>query len=118
MQTNILGEMLLSCSTQPMSGFYRDGQCRTSPQDMGNHSVCAVMTDEFLKYSQSMGNDLITPAPEYNFPGLKAGDRWCLCASRWLEAYHAGFAPQVVAKSTSNKALDVIDKEILDQYCI
>ncbi|MBE0490758.1 MAG: DUF2237 domain-containing protein [Sulfurospirillum sp.] len=118
MQTNIYGEMLENCSKAPLSGFYRDGMCRTSPQDFGNHSVCAIVTDEFLIFSKKAGNDLITPMPEFHFAGLKAGDRWCLCATRWLEAYHAGVAPQVYAKATSNKALEIIDMEILKPYCM
>ncbi len=118
MQTNILGEMLEKCSVSPMSGFYRDGMCRTSPEDHGNHSVCAIMSEDFLRFSYEKGNDLITPMPQFHFHGLKAGDKWCLCAKRWLEAYHAGCAPQIVAKATSIKAFDIIDKEILEKYCI
>ena len=89
---NVLGEALQSCSTDPMTGFYRDGCCRTGPEDVGLHTVCAVMTTEFLEFSKSRGNDLSTPRPEWGFPGLKAGDRWCLCAARWRQADEAGMA--------------------------
>ena len=92
----MLGGVLLPCSVAPLTGFFRDGCCRTGPDDVGVHTVCAVMTPEFLEFTVAAGNDLVTPHPEWNFPGLVAGDRWCLCAARWLEAFHAGKAPPVV----------------------
>jgi uncharacterized protein (DUF2237 family) len=113
MQTNILGEPIKTCSKDPMTGFLRDGSCTTTKEDFGSHSVCAVMTDEFLEYSRKQGNDLITPMPQYNFPGLKAGDRWCVCASRWKEAYDAGCAPYVNVHATSMLATRIVPKEIL-----
>ncbi len=102
---NVLGEPLSPCSNQPMTGFFRNGCCDTSDDDRGSHTVCAVMTDEFLLFSKSRGNDLSTPAPHYGFAGLKAGDRWCLCAPRWEEARKAGKAPLVVLASTHEGAL-------------
>ena len=102
---NVLGQTLQACSTDPMTGWFRDGCCRTDDNDHGRHVVCAVMTDEFLVFSRLKGNDLSTPAPQYGFPGLKAGDRWCLCASRWAQALKAGCAPQVVWEATEMKAL-------------
>jgi len=106
---NVLGEPLIPCSTDPVTGFYRDGCCATGPQDVGRHVVCAQMTAEFLAYSRSRGNDLVTPRPEFGFPGLKPGDRWCLCADRWAEALAAGVAPPVVLQSTHEAALDHVD---------
>ena len=102
---NVLGGPLQSCSLDPVTGWYRDGCCRTDDQDRGRHVVCAVMTDEFLAFSQAQGNDLSTPRPEYRFPGLKAGDQWCLCASRWADAFTQGCAPQVVLEATEQSAL-------------
>lgn len=116
MQTNILGTNLEICCTNPMTGFYRDGVCRTSQEDTGTHTVCAVLTKEFLEYSKAQGNDLTTPAPQYGFPGLKPGDKWCLCALRWLEAYDANCAPKIIAEATSNATTNFINKEILLQY--
>ena len=113
MQTNILNTSLESCCTDPLTGFYRDGICRTSEEDHGTHVICAVMTNEFLEYTKKKGNDLSTPRPMYNFPGLKEGDKWCLCALRWKEAYEDGVAPKIVAKSTSMMATKFISKEIL-----
>ena len=103
---NVLGEPLESCSTNPMTGFFRDGCCNTSRDDRGSHTVCAIVTDEFLAFSKACGNDLSTPMPAYGFPGLKAGDRWCLCAPRWQEAYAAGKAPRVMLKATHEGALE------------
>lgn len=100
MAQNVLGQPLAPCSMDPLTGFFRDGCCNTGPGDVGLHLVCVVVTDEFLAFSKSRGNDLSTPLPQYRFPGLKAGDRWCLCASRWQEAYQAGVAPQVVLSAT------------------
>ncbi len=102
---NVLGEPLDVCSITPMTGFYRDGCCNTGQEDIGCHTVCAVMTAAFLDFSKSRGNDLSTPMPEFGFPGLKPGDRWCLCASRWQEAFEAGQAPRVVLRATHNAAL-------------
>lgn len=115
---NILGEDLQPCCTDPMTGFLRDGFCNTNQWDQGSHVVCAVMTDQFLSYTKQQGNDLSTPRPEYEFPGLKAGDGWCLCALRWKEAYEAGVAPRIKAQSTHARALDYIDREILLRYRI
>jgi uncharacterized protein (DUF2237 family) len=102
---NVLGGRLESCSIKPMTGFFRNGCCDTSPEDVGSHTVCAVMTDEFLKFSKARGNDLSTPMPDFGFPGLKSGDRWCLCAPRWQEAFEAGQAPRVVLRATHEGAL-------------
>ena len=113
MQTNILGTNLESCCTDPMTGFYRDGICRTTEEDTGTHTVCALITNEFLEFTKKRGNDLSTPVPQFNFPGLKEGDKWCLCALRWKEAYDNGVICKVVAKSTSNATLKYIDKKIL-----
>jgi uncharacterized protein (DUF2237 family) len=118
MQTNLFGEPLQICSTSPITGCYRDGTCRTSIEDGGSHSVCAVVTDEFLGYSKAMGNDLTTPIPQYGFTGLKDGDRWCLCAARWYEAYKAGYAPKIDPSATSSQATKIVDKEILLKYAI
>ena len=102
---NVLGGRLQSCSTDPLTGFYRDGCCNTGPQDLGSHTVCAIVTAEFLAFSASQGNDLSTPRPEFHFPGLQPGDRWCLCAPRWQEAFEAGYAPQVALAATEEAAL-------------
>lgn len=115
---NILGTELQSCCTDPMTGFFRDGYCNTHQMDQGKHLVCAVMTDAFLEFSRSRGNDLSTPRPEYQFPGLKAGDSWCLCALRWKEAYEAGMAPLVKPEATHEQALELIDKKALEEYFI
>ena len=103
---NVLGERLEICSIQPMTGFFRDGCCNTGPEDVGSHTVCVVMTAEFLAFSKSAGNDLSTPMPQFGFRGLKPGDRWCLCAPRWQEAFAAGQAPRVVLRATHEGALD------------
>lgn len=113
---NVLGGDLESCSTQPMTGFYRDGCCNTGREDAGLHLVCAEMTDEFLAFSKSCGNDLSTPMPHYDFPGLHAGDRWCLCVLRWKEAYEAGMAPLVNLNATHISALEFVDLEVLKEY--
>lgn len=104
---NVLGGPLVSCSEDPLTGWYRDGCCNTDAADSGLHTVCAVVTEEFLAFSKSAGNDLSTPRPEYGFPGLNPGDRWCLCAGRWEEARVAGFAPEVVLEATHAKTLEV-----------
>ncbi len=102
---NVLGETLEDCSRDPITGFYRDGCCNTGPEDRGSHTVCAIVTEDFLAFSKARGNDLSTPMPAYGFPGLKAGDRWCLCAPRWQEAFAAGKAPRVALKATHEGAL-------------
>ena len=117
-QTNVLGAELQDCSIDPMTGFYRDGCCNTGPGDVGTHTVCSIMTDEFLEYSRSKGNDLITPRPEFDFPGLKAGDAWCLCAMRWEEARQAGCAPRVRLTSTNIKTLEMVELEDLKAHQI
>lgn len=115
---NILGEKLQSCCTNPMTGFLRDGYCNTNKMDQGSHLVCAIMTHEFLAFTKSQGNDLSTPRPEYEFPGLRAGDIWCLCALRWKQAYSAGVAPPLKPEATHEKALEYIDKSVLEQHYI
>jgi uncharacterized protein (DUF2237 family) len=110
---NVLGGTLEPCSTEPMTGFYRDGCCNTGPGDVGLHLVCAVMTDDFLAFTKSVGNDLSTPRPEWRFPGLKAGDRWCLCVTRWKEALEAGKAPRVVLEATHISSLEYVDLDDL-----
>jgi hypothetical protein len=107
--TNVLGDDLAPCSMDPKTGFFRDGHCNTGPQDRGMHTVCAVMTEEFLAFTKSKGNDLSTPRPAYNFPGLDPGDCWCLCAARWQEALDAGVAPPVRLEATHERALEVVD---------
>jgi uncharacterized protein len=115
---NVLGGELEVCCTDPMTGFYRDGCCRTGPDDLGLHIVCVEVTDEFLAFSQSRGNDLSTPQPMYHFPGLAAGDRWCLCVERWKEALEAGMAPAVVLGATHISALEFVDLEDLEAHAI
>jgi uncharacterized protein len=113
---NVFGQPLVPCGTDPMTGFYRDGCCNTGASDVGLHVVCSVMTDSFLKFSRSRGNDLSTPMPQFQFPGLKAGDRWCLCAARWKEAYDAGMAPAVVLEATHISALEFASLEELQEH--
>jgi uncharacterized protein (DUF2237 family) len=113
---NVFGEPLVACSFKPMTGFFRDGCCKTTADDIGTHVICAVMTDDFLEFSASRGNDLSTPVPEWGFPGLTPGDQWCLCALRWLEALAADAAPLVVLESTNYSTLDLIRLEILEQF--
>lgn len=115
---NVLGTVLKSCCFDPMTGFYRDGFCQTGPTDYGTHVVCARMTEAFLTYTKNKGNDLSTPLPMYNFPGLKPGDQWCLCVSRWREAMLAGVAPPVILQATHERALDVVTMEDLKKYAI
>jgi uncharacterized protein (DUF2237 family) len=116
MHKNIYGEKLIPCSTKPLTGYYRNGCCDTDSDDAGVHSVCVVVTTDFLVYSHSIGNDLVTPMPEWNFPGLVSGDRWCLCASRWVEAWKAGMAPLVVLEATHEKTLDYVPLDELVKY--
>ena len=118
MEKNVFGEKLHVCCTSPMTGYFRDGSCRTISEDTGTHTVCAIMSDEFLNFSALRGNDLITPAPHYQFPGLKAGDSWCVCAERWKEAYEHGFAPKIYLKKTNKKTSSIIDIEILKEFAI
>ena len=113
---NVVGGQLMPCSFEPLTGFFRNGCCSTGPEDVGGHTVCAVMTDEFLEFSRRPGHDLSTPRPEFGFAGLSAGDRWCVCASRWLEAHRAGCAPPVVLGATHARALDVVPIEELTAY--
>ena len=115
---NVLGTELMACSYDPLTGYYRDGCCNTDMQDLGSHVVCTKVTQEFLEFSASRGNDLSTPRPEYRFAGLKAGDRWCLCALRWKEALHAGVAPLVILESTHAKALEFVTLEQLQEYAL
>jgi uncharacterized protein len=117
-QINVLGTTLESCSLDPMTGYYRTGCCETRGDDPGAHVVCAVMTEEFLAFSASVGNDLSTPMPQYGFPGLRAGDQWCLCASRWQEAFEAGSAPRVRLTSTHLLALEYCSLEALRSHAI
>jgi uncharacterized protein (DUF2237 family) len=116
MALNVFGEELIICSNRPLTGFYRDGCCNTGDDDLGMHTVCAVMTDEFLEFSRSRGNDLSTAVPQYGFPGLKAGDRWCLCALRWVEAWQEGKAPLIMLEATHEKTLDFVPLKVLVQY--
>lgn len=115
---NVLGGPLLACSYAPLTGFMRDGCCSTGPNDLGRHVVCAKVTQEFLEFQLRMGNDLISPMPQYRFAGLKPGDRWCVCASRWLEAYEAGVAPPVYLEGTNQTTLDIIPLETLLEHSI
>jgi uncharacterized protein (DUF2237 family) len=117
-ETNVLGEPLESCCQNPETGFYRDGYCRTGPRDQGQHVICAMMTGEFLEFSKAQGNDLTTPMPQHNFPGLEAGDRWCLCAARWKEAMEAGKAPPVFLEATEESALKVVELEKLKRFAV
>lgn len=113
---NVLGTPLEDCSFDPVTGFFRDGCCRSGAEDYGLHLVCSVMTEEFLEFSASRGNDLSTPVPEYSFPGLKPGDRWCLCVLRWKEAFEAGQAPDVVLEATHISTLEFVDLEDLQKH--
>ncbi len=117
-QKNVFGEPLAVCSNKPLTGFFRDGCCNTGPQDVGSHTVCVVMTDEFLAFSKAAGNDLSTPMPEYAFPGIKAGERWCLCAARWQQAFEAGMAPRVVLAATHERALEIVALKDLKRFAI
>lgn len=116
MELNVLGAELEHCCSDPVTGYFRDGYCRTDAMDRGSHTVCAKVTDAFLDYSAKVGNDLITPRKEFDFPGLKHGDHWCVCASRWLEAEKAGYACPIRLSSTHQKALDIIPLELLMDY--
>ena len=113
---NVLGTALVACGNEPVTGWFRDGCCRTGAGDVGVHVVCARMTPEFLEYSRNRGNDLSTPRPEFSFPGLKPGDQWCVCASRWQEAFEAGAPPGVILEATHESALEFIDLENLREH--
>ena len=113
---NVLGSELTGCCDSPITGFYRDGYCHTGPQDVGSHTVCVKVTQEFLDFSIQTGNDLVTPHPEFDFPGLKPGDRWCVCVARWKEAFDAGAAPQVLLTATHEKALDMVTLDQLKRH--
>ncbi len=115
-QKNVLGSDLKPCCFSPMTGFQRDGYCSQAPYDSGMHTVCAVMTEDFLDFTRSRGNDLSTPHPAYDFPGLKVGDRWCICLMRWIEAYEAGKAPPIILEATHISVTEFIDIEILKSH--
>ncbi|MDX1517752.1 MAG: DUF2237 domain-containing protein [Woeseiaceae bacterium] len=115
---NVFGEPLELCSDEPLTGYFRDGCCNTSSEDLGSHTVCVKVTAEFLEFSRSSGNDLSTPQPEFDFPGLRPGDRWCLCAARWVEAYRNGAAPRVYLQRTHQQALDIVPLKILSKYAL
>ena len=115
---SVLGTPLETCSESPLTGFYRDGCCQSGPGDVGLHLVCAQVTDEFLDFSRARGNDLTTPIPEFGFPGLVAGDRWCLCVERWKEAWEAGVAPRVVLSATHISTLEFVDLDVLREFAV
>jgi uncharacterized protein (DUF2237 family) len=115
---NVIGGKLDTCSLKPLTGFFRDGCCNTDDNDRGSHTVCAQVTAEFLDFSVAMGNDLVTPMPQYNFPGLKPGDRWCVCAGRWKEAFDAGAAPGVFLRATHERVLDIVPFEDLVRFAL
>jgi uncharacterized protein (DUF2237 family) len=117
-EINVLGSALAPCSTDPVTGFFRDGCCNTCKEDVGSHTVCIEVTEGFLQYSRFAGNDLSTPHPEFAFPGLQEGDRWCLCAARWLEAHEKGMAPRVFLNNTHIKALDIIPLDLLTEFAV
>lgn len=116
MEKNIFGDEMAVCSTQPLTGFYRDGCCNSGEDDLGTHTVCAIMTEDFLNFSYERGNDLITPRPQYMFTGLKPGDKWCLCVLRWKEALEAGVAPQVYLEATNEKSLEYVSMDDLIKH--
>jgi uncharacterized protein (DUF2237 family) len=118
MERNVLGGRLESCSNDPLTGFYRDGHCRTGSGDLGSHTICAVVSAEFLEFQRSIGNDLSTPLPQYNFPGLKPGDRWCVTLRNWLRAHEQGVGAFVVLAATHESALEVVPLEVLSQYAV
>jgi uncharacterized protein len=118
MDRNVLGGPLASCSADPLTGFYRDGSCRTGAGDFGRHTICAVVSAEFLEYQQSIGNDLSTAIPEYDFPGLTPGDRWCVTAENWLRAHEAGAAAFVVLASTHERSLEIVPLDVLKEYAV
>ena len=117
-QRNVLGGPLGRCSDKPLTGFFRDGCCNTSEEDLGSHTICVVLTAQFLQFSKVRGNDLSTPRPEFDFPGLNPGDRWCLCAARWREAFQGGMAPQVVLNACNEMALEIVSLDDLKRFAI
>jgi uncharacterized protein len=117
-ERNVLGEPLAPCGVDPLTGFFRDGCCRTGPEDRGSHTICAVVTAEFLEHQRSIGNDLVTPMPQYMFPGLVPGDRWCVTAANWLQAHEDGAAAYVVLASTHARALDIVRLEALREHAV
>lgn len=116
MEKNVFGDPLVTCSDDPKTGYTRDGYCREIEGDVGSHQLCAVMTEEFLSYTKKRGNDLVTPQPQFDFPGLSPGDRWCLCVGRWVEAHDAGCAPPVSLEATNEAVLDTVSLEVLREY--
>jgi uncharacterized protein len=118
MQRNVLGRPLETCGMDPLTGFYRDGCCRTAPEDLGSHTICAVVSAEFLEYQQRIDNDLSTPLPHYGFPGLEPGDRWCVTARNWLRAHEEGVAAYVVLAATHERALEIVPLDVLKQYAV
>ena len=118
MERNVLGDPLETCSAEPLTGFYRDGCCRTGPGDIGSHTICAVVSAEFLEHQQTIGNDLVTPIPAYRFPGLKPGDRWCVTTSNWLRSHEEGVAAFVVLAATHERALEIVPLEVLKRYAV
>ncbi len=117
-ERNVLGGELEPCGTDPLTGFYRDGSCTTGTDDLGSHTICAVVTSEFLEHQRSIGNDLVTPVPQFRFPGLVPGDRWCVTAANWLRAYHDGLAAPVVLASTHERALEIVPLAALKQHSV
>jgi len=117
-ERNVLGGELEECGTEPLTGFYRDGCCTWGPEDVGYHSICAVVSEEFLAHQRSIGNDLVTPHPQFGFPGLRPGDRWCVTAANWLRAHADGAAAPVVLASTHERTLDIVDLEVLQAYAV
>ena len=117
-QLNVFGKALKTCSDDPLTGFFRDGCCNSSVNDLGEHTVCAILSDKFLKFSLSKGNDLVTPRKEFDFPGLMEGDRWCLCVDRWIEAYKNVCAPRIILEATNIDVLKKIDMEILKKFAL
>lgn len=117
-ERNVIGSDLQPCSTDPITGWFRDGTCETAPEDLGSHTICAVVTNEFLEHQRTVGNDLITPMPEYQFPGLKPGDRWCVTARNWLRAHRDGVAAPVVLASTHERALQIVPLEVLAEQAV
>jgi uncharacterized protein (DUF2237 family) len=117
-ERNVLGNALEVCGSDPLTGFYRDGCCHTGPEDLGSHTICAVVTAEFLEHQLGIGNDLVSPMPAYSFPGLKPGDRWCVTARNWLRAHEDGAAAFVVLAATHERALEIVPREVLEQYAV
>ena len=118
MNRNVLGTELEDCCLRLSTGFFRDGRCRACKEDLGVHTICAIMTDDFLKFSKQKGNDLTTPKPNFDFPGLVRNDRWCICLARWIEAYEAGVAPKILLRATHHSVTDNVPLEILEQYAL